>query len=78
MPTPEAARHHPHLRALAGDIPLLHRDDQILLLLGRYILRAHTVREKRNEPADAPFAQRRDLGWVIVGGFCVGRTSKQD
>ncbi|KAK7889072.1 hypothetical protein WMY93_024632 [Mugilogobius chulae] len=41
IPTPEAALHHPHLKDLAKEIPALDKDAQILLLLGRDILRAH-------------------------------------
>ncbi|KAK3507778.1 hypothetical protein QTP70_000334 [Hemibagrus guttatus] len=45
---------------------------QILLLLGRDILQVHKVREQRNGPNNAPYAQRLDLGWVVVGDVCLG------
>ncbi|XP_037572307.1 uncharacterized protein LOC119454449 [Dermacentor silvarum] len=75
IPTPDAARHYPHLRAVATQIPPLD-EAGILLLLGRDILRAHKVRKVINGPPDAPYAQKLDLGWVIVGDVCVGRTRK--
>ncbi|XP_042150458.1 uncharacterized protein LOC121838334 [Ixodes scapularis] len=78
IPTPDAARHHPHLKAIESLIPPLDTEAQILLLLGRDILRVHKVRQQCNGPPDAPFAQRLDLGWVIIGDVCLGRTRKPD
>lgn len=72
IPTPEAARHHSHLKSIAREIPALDNKAQILLLLGRDILRAHKVRKKVNGPHDAPFALKLDLGWVLVGDVCLG------
>ena len=72
IPTPEAARHHSHLKSIAREIPVLDNKAQILLLLGRDILRAHKVRKKVNGPHDAPFALKLDLGWVLVGDVCLG------
>ncbi|XP_044136507.1 uncharacterized protein LOC122928083 [Bufo gargarizans] len=71
IPTPEVARHHPHLVRIADQIPALDPDAAITLLLGRDILRLHKVREQYNGPHNAPFAQRLDLGWVIVGEVCL-------
>lgn len=72
IPTPNAARHHSHLRHIAGQIPALDPDANILLLLGRDILRAHKVRKQINGPDNAPFAQKMDLGWVVIGDVCLG------
>lgn len=36
----------------------------------------HKVREQCNGPHSAPFAQRLDLGWVIVGDVCLGRAHR--
>lgn len=58
--TPEAAYQCDHLRAIASEIPPLDSSADIMLLFGRDILRVH------NGPPDAPFAQKLDLGWVIV------------
>ncbi len=72
IPTPDAARHHPHLKSIAQEIPELDEKAQILLLLGRDILRIHKVRKRVNGPHDAPFALKLDLGWVLVGDVCLG------
>ncbi len=76
IPTPEAAKHHPHLKSIAHLIPPLDPNAQILLLLGRDILQVHKVREQRNGPQNAPYAQRLDLGWVVVGEVCLGAAHK--
>lgn len=69
---PEAAYHHAHLKHIADKIPPLDPDANILLLLGRDILQAHKVREQISGPGDAQFAQRLDLGWIVVGDVCLG------
>jgi len=72
IPTPEAAYHHSHMRAMADQIPALDDTAEILLLLGRDILQVHKVCRQYNGPVNAPFAQKHDLGWVIVGDICLG------
>ncbi|XP_021180355.2 uncharacterized protein LOC110369531 [Fundulus heteroclitus] len=76
IPTPSAASAHSHLKGLAHKIPPLDNSAGILLLLGRDILRVHKVRRQINGPHDAPYAQRLDLGWVIVGDVCLGSTHR--
>nr|XP_054607369.1 uncharacterized protein LOC129167170 [Nothobranchius furzeri] len=76
IPTPDAARSHPHLRKIAQYIPELDPNAQILILLGRDILRVHKVRQQVNGPHNAPFAQRLDLGWVLIGDVCLGNAHK--
>ncbi|XP_062413389.1 uncharacterized protein LOC119222763 [Pungitius pungitius] len=76
IPTPDAARHHPHLRRVAAHIPGLDPKAEILILLGRDIVRVHKVRQQVNGPHNAPFAQRLDLGWVLVGDVCLGNAHK--
>ncbi|XP_038155640.1 uncharacterized protein LOC119792876 [Cyprinodon tularosa] len=71
IPTPQAASHHAHLQRIADKIPPLDSDADILLLLGRDVLRVHKVREQVNGPGDSPFAQKLDLGWVVVGEVCL-------
>ena len=71
IPTPEAASYHPHLKMVAAEIPPLDPSAEILLLLGRYIIHVHKVCSQCNGPHNAPFAQRLDLGWVIVGDVCL-------
>jgi len=36
------------------------------------MIRMHKERKQMNDPHDAPFAQRLDLGWVVVGEVCLG------
>ncbi|XP_028254480.1 uncharacterized protein LOC114430714 [Parambassis ranga] len=76
IPSPEVALHHPHLQQVANKIPPVDPDAPILLLLGRDILQAHKVREQINGPHNTPYAQRLDLGWVIVGDACLGTVHK--
>ncbi len=71
IPTPAVARHYSHLKAIAENIPDVDSEAPIALLLGRDLLQAHKVREQRNGPGNTPFAQRLDLGWVIVGDACL-------
>ncbi|XP_038062985.1 uncharacterized protein LOC119733659 [Patiria miniata] len=72
IPTPDVALHHAHLKSVAPYIPKLDPNAEILLLLGRDILRVHKVREQINGPHNAPFAQRLDIGWVLIGEVCLG------
>eukprot|EP00079_Xenopus_tropicalis_P024746 XP_012817710.2 PREDICTED: uncharacterized protein LOC100485864 [Xenopus tropicalis] len=74
IPSPEVAYYHLHLRPIANLIPAIDPEASILLLLGRDILQAHKVHEKINGPFNAPYAQRLELGWVIVGEVCLGST----
>ncbi len=76
IPTPEAAKHHPHLKSIAHLIPPLDPNAQILLLLRRDILQVHKVREQCNGPQNAPYAQRLDLGWVVFSEVCLGAAHK--
>ncbi|XP_037617247.1 uncharacterized protein LOC119483203 [Sebastes umbrosus] len=75
IPTPSAVLHQPHLHHIAKHIPELDPEAEILLLLGRDVLRAHKVRQQVNGPHNAPFAQRMDLGWVL-GEVCLGNVHK--
>lgn len=74
--TLEAALHHQHLKAIAPEIPAVDADADVLLLLGRNSLQVHKVREQFNGPHNAPYVQRLDLGWVIIGDVCLGTTHK--
>lgn len=76
IPSPDVARHHSHLKAVADQIPPLDPQAHILLLLGRDVLRLHKVRAQHNGPHNAPYAQRLDLGWVVIGDVCLGRVHK--
>ena len=71
VPNNHSVRHHSHLRRIADEIPPLDSDADILLFLGRVVLRVHKVRNEINGPDDAPFAQKLDLDWVFVGDVCL-------
>nr|XP_054593164.1 uncharacterized protein LOC129160055 [Nothobranchius furzeri] len=76
IPTPEVAFHHPHLESLACLIPDIDPHAQIMLLLGRDLIRVHKVRKQVNGSHNLPYAQKLDLGWVIVGNVCLGSNHK--
>lgn len=76
IPTPEVALHHAHLRSVARLIPDIDPQALIMLLLGRDIIRVHKVRKQVNGPHDLPYAQKLDLGWVIVGNVCLGNVHR--
>ncbi|XP_059842933.1 uncharacterized protein LOC132403561 [Hypanus sabinus] len=76
IPTPSAVLHQPHLHHIAKHIPELDPKAEILLLLGRDVIQVHKVRQQINGPLDAPFAQRLDLGWVVIGEVCLSDVHK--
>ncbi|GAA6087026.1 uncharacterized protein LOC110439066 [Tachysurus ichikawai] len=43
---------------------------------GRDIIRAHKAHKQVNGPPNAPFAQKLDLAWVIIGDMCPGKVHK--
>ena len=76
IPTPEVARAHPHLFQKANKIPTLDKEAEVLLLVGRDIPALHKVHESRNGPRNAPWGQRLDLGWVVLGNTCLDGAHK--
>ncbi|XP_060745195.1 uncharacterized protein LOC132858752 [Tachysurus vachellii] len=76
IPTPEVVRNHRHLKHLARYIPEPDHHIPIFLLLGRDMIRVHKAHKQVNGPPNAPFAQKLDLGWVIVGDMCLGKVHK--
>lgn len=76
IPMPHAALHHPHLKKVTHLIPELAPNAHILMLLGWDIIRVHKVHKQISGPHDEPFAQKLDLGWVIVGNVCLGGVHK--
>ena len=70
IPTPDVAMAHAHLAHLAGAIPPLDNNSEILLLIGRDLIDAHYVLD---QCIGAPFAQRLKLGWVIIGESCLSK-----
>lgn len=77
IPTPSTVLHQPHLPHIAKHIPELDPEAEILLLLGRDVLRAHKVRQQVSGPHNDPFAQRLDIGWVGIGEVCLGNVHKR-
>ena len=76
IPTADITQHFAHLSPVRDKIPPPDPDAQILLLLGRDVLSVHKVREQYNGPHNTPYAQRLDLGWVIVGEICLDRVQQ--
>lgn len=76
IPSPDIVQHFAHLKSVANEIPTIDPEAKILLLLGRDVLCVHKVREQRNGPYNAPYAQHLDFGWVIVGNVCLGSAHK--
>ena len=74
--TPTAARAHPHLEAITEKIPELDPEAEILLLVGRDAPPLHKIHELQNGPRNAPWAQRLDLGWVVLGNACMDGAHK--
>lgn len=70
IPSPDTVEHQAHLKFLVTKIPPLYLEAQILILLGRDIIKAHKVLEQCSSPPRAPFAQCLALG-VIVGKICL-------
>ena len=71
IPTPQVAQAHPHLMHIAKEIPELDDRAEILLLVGRDIPSLHKVHESRNGSRNAPWGQRLELGWVVIGNACL-------
>ena len=71
IPTPEMARRFPHLHEIAGEILPLDPNADIHLLLGRDAPELLKVREFKNGPKGAPWAQKLSLGWTIIGQMCL-------
>lgn len=67
IPTPEMARRFPHLNDIANQIPQLDENAEIHLLIGRDAPELLKVRDFRNGPRGAPWAQKISLSWTIIG-----------
>lgn len=74
--TPAAARAHPHLEAITEKIPELDPEAEILLLVGRDAPPLHKIHKLQNGPRNAPWAQRLNLGWVVLGNACMDGAHK--
>lgn len=77
IPTPEVAQQYKHLQDIANLIPPVDDNANILLLLGRDIIKVHQVLDHRIGPGNSPYGQRLNLGWVIIGDVCLGKTHRE-
>ena len=73
IPTPSMTKHFPHLYDITNEIPPLDKDANIEILLSRDAPELLKVREFRNGPKGAPWAQKLLLGWTISGQTCLDR-----
>ncbi|XP_048576716.1 uncharacterized protein LOC116603307 [Nematostella vectensis] len=71
IPTPEMARSFKHLKPIADQIPPLDDTAEVHLLIGRDAPELLKVKEFKNGPRGAPWAQRLALGWTISGQMCL-------
>ncbi|PFX27723.1 hypothetical protein AWC38_SpisGene7574 [Stylophora pistillata] len=71
--TPEMARQFPHLQEIAEEIPAYDHKAKVEILIGRDAPELLKIRESRNGPKGAPWAQRLDLGWTVSGQMCLNR-----
>ncbi|XP_033111171.1 uncharacterized protein LOC117112208 [Anneissia japonica] len=78
VPTPEVAESFQYLKHIASKLPPLEENAEISILLGGDAPKTHKVRELRNGPDNMPWAQRLDLGWVVIGEVCVNDVHKKN
>ena len=75
IPTPNMARRFSLLVGIANEIPPLDEAAKIHLLIGRDAPELLKVREFKNGPRGAPWAQRLALGWTVSGQMCLDLAS---
>ena len=66
-------KNFPHLHDITNDIPPLDDDAKIEILLSRDAPELLKVREFRNGPKGAPWAQKLLLGRTVSGQMCLDR-----
>lgn len=71
LPTLDMAKSFPHLIDIAQEIPSPDESAKIQLLIGQDAPELLKVREFRNGPRGAPWAQRLALGWTISSQMCL-------
>ena len=67
----EMAMQFSHQKGVAKEIPPYDPQAKIEILIGRDAPELLNIRESRNGPKGAPWAQRLDLGWTISGQMCL-------
>ena len=78
IPIPEIAACYNHLHDIESEIPLIDKDINIQILIGRDVIEAHVAHDHRIGPKNTPYAQKLALGWVIVGESYLGNLNKVD
>ena len=58
---------------VAKEIPPYDPQAKVEILIGRDTPEVLKIRESRNGPKGAPWAQRLNLGWTIMGQMCLDR-----
>lgn len=71
--TPEMARQFPHLKEITEEIPPYDPKAKVEILIGRDAPELLKIRESKNGPNGAPWAQILDLGWTVSGQMCLDR-----
>ena len=71
IPSPAVARNYPHLKDIEKDIHPIDPSAQVLVLIGRDLVAAHHVLDQRIGQEYAPYAQKLNLGWVVIGETCL-------
>lgn len=62
---------------IASSIPDVDVNAKIQLLIGRDMIEAHHILEQITGHRGQPFAQKRCLGWAIIGEVCLGRVHQR-
>ncbi len=78
IPIPDVAHFHNHLNSIVNEIPPIEKDVNIEPLFSRDVPEAHYVFHQITGPKKTPFAQKLELGWVIIGDVCLGKVHRPD
>lgn len=78
IPTPKVAANYSHLQSIQDQIAPLEDHADVLLLIDRDLPEAHLILDQRIGPKGTPYAQRLQLGWVIIGETCLGKVHRPD
>lgn len=71
--TSEMTMQFSHLKEVAKEIPPYDPQAEVEILLGSDAPELLKVRESKNGPKGAPWAQRLNLGWTISNQMCLNR-----
>ena len=78
IPIPEIVQAYTHLTPIVNQFDPVEPSVPIALLIGRDVLQVHKVREEIEGSANTPYAQRLNLGWVIIGECCLESTADKE